>query len=179
MEKEPSDLHPEPIYFETPNFKDKRGTFNEIYSIKKLPGIEPFVQFNQSTKYYGAIAGLHYQLAPHGQAKFIWVPIGEIFDVAVDIRPDSPEYGRVYSRILSAENNGRLYIPQGFAHGYSVLSEEALIIYGCDNVYNKDAERGFHYASLGIDWQIPEEKRIISEKDSLYKEFKMEVKQRA
>lgn len=127
----------------------------------------PFVQDNQSKSCYGVIRGLHYQLDPHAQSKLVRVLVGKILDVAVDIRKGSPTFGKVYSIELSAENKKQLYIPKGFAHGFSVLSETAEVLYKCDAFYSKESEGGIVYndATLNIDWQIPADKAIVSEKD--------------
>ena len=113
------------------------------------------------------IRGLHYQLNPHAQTKLVRVLSGKILDVAVDIRIGSPTYGKAFSLELSAENNKQLLIPKGFAHGFSVLSETAEVMYKCDEFYYKESEAGILYndAALNIDWNIPADKAIISEKD--------------
>ncbi|MBK8610281.1 MAG: dTDP-4-dehydrorhamnose 3,5-epimerase [Chitinophagaceae bacterium] len=149
---------------------DSRGYFFESYNENnfKAEGIDiPFVQDNQSKSSYGVIRGLHYQLNPHAQTKLVRVLSGKILDVALDIRVGSPTFGRSYSIELSAENNKQLLIPKGFAHGFSVLSNTAEVIYKCDAFYNKESEAGisFNDATLQIDWLIPAEKSIISEKD--------------
>ncbi|MEO6542120.1 MAG: dTDP-4-dehydrorhamnose 3,5-epimerase [Ferruginibacter sp.] len=151
-------------------FKDSRGYFFESYNEKDFnaQGIDiKFIQDNQSKSSYGVIRGLHYQLAPHAQTKLIRVLSGKILDIAVDIRKGSPGYGKVFSIELSAENNKQLLIPKGFAHGFSVLSESAEVIYKCDAFYHKESEAGilFNDASLNIDWKIPSDKAIISDKD--------------
>ena len=156
--------------FEPAVFKDSRGYFFESYNenIFKAAGIDTvFVQDNQSRSAYGVIRGLHYQLEPYAQTKLIRVMKGRILDVVVDIRKGSPTYGKVFSLELSAENNKQIFIPKGFAHGFSVLSDYAEVIYKCDVFYNKDSETGISYkdATLNIDWMIPADKEIISEKD--------------
>jgi dTDP-4-dehydrorhamnose 3,5-epimerase len=125
------------------------------------------VQDNQSKSSFGVIRGLHYQLNPHAQTKLVRVLSGKIQDVVVDIRVGSPTYGKAFSIELSSENNKQLLIPKGFAHGFSVLSETAEVIYKCDEFYNKESEAGILYndAALNIDWQIPAYKAIISDKD--------------
>ena len=152
------------VIFEPIVLKDSRGYFFESYSerVFHAEGInDRFVQDNQSKSSYGVIRGLHYQLNPHAQTKLVRVLSGKIMDVAVDIRTGSPTYGKAFSIELSAENN------KGFAHGFSVLSETAEVIYKCDEFYHKDSEAGIIYndAALNIDWQIPAGKAIISEKD--------------
>jgi dTDP-4-dehydrorhamnose 3,5-epimerase len=119
------------------------------------------------------IRGMHYQLNPSAQTKFIRVLSGAILDVVLDIRKGSPTYGKHFSIELSAENKRQLYIPHGFAHGYSVLSETAEVFYKCDNFYDKELEGGiqFYDSALNIDWKIPADKQIISDKDKLHPTF--------
>jgi dTDP-4-dehydrorhamnose 3,5-epimerase len=126
-----------------------------------------FVQDNQSFSHYGTIRGLHLQTGKYAQSKLVQVVHGHILDVVVDLRVNSPTYGQHLAVELSFENNIQLWIPKGFAHGFSVLSESATVCYKCDAYYNKDAERGIHPldADLAIDWQIPTAKQRISEKD--------------
>ncbi len=157
-------------------FSDPRGFFLESYNKEKYlnAGINyNFVQDNFSSSQYGVIRGLHYQLAPYSQAKLVQVIKGKIIDVVVDLRKESPTFGESYSIELSEENGLQLMIPRGFAHGFSVISKEALFTYKCDNLYNKDAERGIKYndTSLGIDWKIPKKEAIISDKDILHPNF--------
>jgi dTDP-4-dehydrorhamnose 3,5-epimerase len=156
--------------FEPVVHADSRGYFFESYNEKTCTDagvIADFVQDNQARSVYGVIRGLHYQLEPYPQTKFIRALSGTILDVVVDIRKGSPTYGRHFSIELSADNKKQLFIPKGFAHGYSVLSETAEVFYKCEGFYNKEAEGGLNLAdpSLGIDWRIPVDKRIISEKD--------------
>ena len=158
------------IIFEPTVLKDSRGYFFESYSerVFHAEGInDRFVQDNQSKSSYGVIRGLHYQLNPYAQTKLVRVLSGAILDVAVDIRTGSPTYGEAFSIELSSENNKQLLIPKGFAHGFSVLSETAEVMYKCDEFYNKESEGGIIYndVSLNIDWQIPEDKAIVSDKD--------------
>jgi len=153
-------------------FKDPRGYFLESYHKTDLShhGIEyNFIQDNQSRSGYGVIRGLHYQKGPHAQAKLVRVTEGAVFDVAVDIRPGSPTYGRWYGLELSAENFLQLMIPGGFAHGMAVLTERATVLYKCDQYYHPESESGirFNDPDLQIDWKIDPEKAIISEKDRL------------
>ncbi len=164
------------ILFEPDVFEDNRGLFFESYNEKKfsVAGINnKWVQDNQSSSNFGVIRGLHYQLPPFAQAKLIRVVSGEILDVAVDIRKNSPSYGKVFSKKLSAKNRKQLYIPAGFAHGFSVLSEKAEVLYKCDNFYSRENEAGIVYndATLNIDWEIPEGKEIVSEKDLAFPSF--------
>jgi len=159
------------LVFEPKVFEDSRGYFFESFNLKtfRAEGIEiNFVQDNQSLSLYGVIRGLHYQLQPHPQVKLIRVLVGKVLDVAVDIRKGSPTFGKSFSIELSAKNKKQLFIPAGFAHGFSVLSEHAEVLYKCDSFYNKESEAGILHndPSLGIDWKIPAGKAIISEKDS-------------
>lgn len=158
------------LIYEPMVFEDNRGFFFESFNEKIFAreGVKsPFVQDNQSRSKYGVIRGLHYQLAPHAQSKLVRVLSGKILDVAVDIRKGSPTYGKHFSIELSAENNKQLFIPQGFAHGFSVLSETADVLYKCDAFYHKESEGSVRYNDpvLQIDWQIPAGKEIVSEKD--------------
>jgi dTDP-4-dehydrorhamnose 3,5-epimerase len=161
------------IIVEPTVFKDSRGYFFESYNENefKKEGIDiKFVQDNQSKSSYGVIRGLHYQLAPYAQTKLIRVLSGTILDVVVDIRKGSPTYAEVFSLELSADNNKQLLIPKGFAHGFSVLSETAEVLYKCDEFYHKGSEAGilFNDAALNIDWQIPADNAIISDKDLVH-----------
>jgi len=160
------------LVFEPKVFEDSRGYFFEAYNeqIFSEAGINmKFVQDNQSKSSYGVVRGLHYQLNPFAQAKLVRVLEGKILDVAVDIRKNSPTYGKYFSIELSADNKKQLFIPAGFAHGFSVLSETAIVLYKCNAFYNKESEGGIIYndPSLNIDWQIPTGKAIVSEKDML------------
>jgi dTDP-4-dehydrorhamnose 3,5-epimerase len=162
--------------FEPKVFEDTRGYFFESYNSKtfEAAGIQMnFVQDNQSSSQYGVIRGLHYQLNPSAQAKLIRALTGTILDVALDIRKGSPTFGVFFSIELSSENKKQLLIPYGFAHGFSVLSEQAEVFYKCDSFYNRQSEAGIFYndVSLNIDWKIPAGKEIISEKDSKLPSF--------
>jgi dTDP-4-dehydrorhamnose 3,5-epimerase len=163
------------IIFEPAVFEDNRGYFFESYNDKVFEQMEigPFLQDNQSHSKYGVIRGLHYQLAPNAQAKLVRVLNGTILDIAVDIRRGSPTFGKTFSIELSADNKKQLYIPGGFAHGFSVLSESADVLYKCDSFYNKESEGGIVYndAELNIDWKIPADKVIVSPKDLLNPSF--------
>ena len=157
-------------------FRDDRGYFFESFNAKELgkAGItEQFVQDNQSRSGYGVIRGLHYQLEPYAQTKLIRVLEGRILDVAVDVRKGSPTYGRWYGIELSAENFLQLYIPRGFAHGFSVLSRETVILYKCDQFYNPASEGGiiFNDPTLKINWKIEAGKEILSHKDAALPAF--------
>lgn len=156
--------------FEPRVFEDSRGYFFESFNdrLYREIGIETqWVQDNQSSSFYGVIRGLHYQLPPYDQRKLVRVLYGEILDVVVDIRKGSPAFGQAFSLRISAANKKQLLVPRGFAHGFSVLSERAEVLYKCDNFYNKESEGGILYndPALNIDWQIPEGKVIVSEKD--------------
>ncbi|WP_276500622.1 dTDP-4-dehydrorhamnose 3,5-epimerase [Terrimonas pollutisoli] len=158
------------LVFEPKIFEDSRGYFFESYNEKTFQqqGVNiRFIQDNQSSSSYGVIRGLHYQLNPHAQAKLIRVLQGSILDVAVDIRKGSPTYGKHFDIELSAENKKQLLIPRGFAHGFSVLSEKAEVLYKCDAFYHKESEGGIRFddPSLNINWQIPADKAIVSDKD--------------
>jgi dTDP-4-dehydrorhamnose 3,5-epimerase len=160
------------LIFEPKLFEDSRGYFFESYNenVFKAGGIDiHWVQDNQSSSTYGVIRGLHYQLAPFAQNKLVRVLRGKILDVAVDIRKGSPTYGKSFSEVLSAKNKKQLFIPKGFAHGFSVLSKKAEVLYKCDAFYNKESEAGiiFNDAELSIDWNLPEKDAIISEKDQV------------
>lgn len=161
---------PDLLVFEPTVFEDNRGFFFESFNQQtyQAAGIEiDFVQDNQSYSKYGVIRGLHYQLNPHAQTKLIRVLVGKILDVAVDIRKGSPTFGKSFSIELSAENKKQLFIPAGFAHGFSVLSDHAEVLYKCDSFYNKESEAGILYSDreINIDWKIPAGKEIVSEKD--------------
>ena len=133
-----------------------------------------FVQDNQSLSHYGTIRGLHFQVGENAQSKLLRVLQGSILDVVVDLRQDSPTYGEHISVELSVENNHQLWVPKGFAHGFSVLSETALVCYKCDAYYNKDGDYGIHPLdeTLNIDWKIPKAVQLLSEKDSGLPKFK-------
>lgn len=151
-------------------FGDNRGFFLESYNKKRYEeaGINAdFIQDNISKSSYGVIRGLHYQLDPFAQAKLVQVIDGKVLDVAVDIRKGSPTFGQHYAIELSAENKTQFFVPRGFAHGFSVLSETATFMYKCDNLYNPEAERSILYNddSLNIDWKIPMDKANVSDKD--------------
>lgn len=151
-------------------FEDGRGYFFESFSQRDFDaqiGPVKFVQDNESLSSYGVIRGLHMQKAPYTQAKLVRVISGSVLDVAVDLRPGSPTFGRHVSVELSGENHLMFYIPKGFAHGFSVLSEKVVFQYKCDEFYHPEAEIAVKWddPALGIDWRIPEEDAILSEKD--------------
>jgi dTDP-4-dehydrorhamnose 3,5-epimerase len=158
-------------------FEDSRGYFYESYNAKQLEekGINiVFRQDNQSKSTFGVLRGLHYQLNPSAQTKLIRVLEGKIWDVVVDIRKGSPTFGKWFGIELTAENKKQLFIPHGFAHGFSVLSETAVVMYKCDNFYNPQLERGiiFNDPDIGIDWKIPADKAILSPKDQVHPKLK-------
>jgi dTDP-4-dehydrorhamnose 3,5-epimerase len=160
------------LIFEPKVFEDSRGYFFESYNEQTFvdAGINcRFVQDNQSRSTFGVIRGLHYQAPPFGQTKLVRAIEGRILDVAVDFRKGSPTYGHHVAVELSSDNCRQLLVPVGFAHGFSVLSEFATVLYKCDNVYNKQSEGGLRYndPQLNIDWQIPPDSAVVSEKDLL------------
>lgn len=157
-------------------FEDSRGYFFEAYNEQRFAelGLDMrFVQDNQSQSSYGVIRGLHYQLPPAAQTKLVRVLQGKILDVVLDIRKGSPTFGQHFSIELSAENRRQLFVPRGFAHGFSVLSEKAVVLYKCDNFYNKESDAGIIYndPALGIDWKVPADKVVVSDKDLVLPQF--------
>jgi len=158
-------------------FEDSRGYFYESFNRKSLMdvGVDvQFVQDNQSLSQFGVMRGLHYQLAPYAQSKLVRVLQGSVWDVAVDIRKNSPTFGHYFGMELSAENKIQLFIPQGFAHGFAVTSPTAIFFYKCDCFYNPEAERGIHLndPDLAIPWPIAENEANISAKDKILPVFK-------
>ena len=158
-------------------FHDARGYFVETYNEQRYreAGVDAmFVQDNQSCSTYGVVRGLHFQKPPYTQAKLVSCTKGRVLDVAVDLRIGRPTYGKWFSVDLSEENHRQFYIPRGFAHGFSVLSEQAVFTYKCDNLYHPEAEGGLLLSDpdVAIDWQVPEDKRVISEKDTKHPLFK-------
>lgn len=165
------------IIFEPEVFEDERGYFFESYNQKLFSknGIDStFVQDNHSFSTYGTIRGLHFQTGDSAQAKLVRAVSGEILDVAVDLRKDSKTFGKHFSVNLSSENRKQLFIPRGFAHGFSVLSQTATVAYKADNFYNKKCESGIVYDDLDLDieWQIEGDEVIVSKKDLYLKTFK-------
>ena len=151
-------------------FADKRGYFFEVFSereFKEKVGNITFVQDNESMSTRGVLRGLHFQKAPYAQAKLVRVVKGEVLDVAVDIRKDSPTLGEHVAVRLSGENKWQLFIPRGFAHGFIVLSEEAILQYKCDNYYMPQYEGSLLWSdpALKIDWLVSSEEIVLSEKD--------------
>ncbi|MCM1450787.1 MAG: dTDP-4-dehydrorhamnose 3,5-epimerase [Clostridium sp.] len=157
-------------------FTDARGYFFESFSerdFKAHVGETAFVQDNESKSQYGVMRGLHFQAPPFAQAKLVRCVRGKVLDVAVDIRKGSPTYGQHVAVELSEDNHRQFFIPRGFAHGFSVLSDEAIFQYKCDNYYAPQAEGGINLmdASLGIDWRVDPSKAILSEKDLRHPDF--------
>ena len=152
-------------------FEDSRGYFFESFNAKKfkeLTGADTqFVQDNQSSSTRGVLRGLHMQTGEHAQAKLVRVLEGSVLDVAVDLRKSSPTFGNAFAIELTGQNHKQLFIPRGFAHGFVVLSERAVFFYKCDNLYNKESELGvmFDDPDLNINWQLPKDELILSEKD--------------
>jgi dTDP-4-dehydrorhamnose 3,5-epimerase len=151
-------------------FTDQRGYFLESYNkqtLGKLGVNLNFVQDNQSYSRKGVLRGLHFQKNPYGQTKLVRALTGTILDVVVDLRANQPTYKKVYAAELSGENKRQLLVPVGFAHAFVVLSEDASVLYKCDNYYNKSSEGGLHFndPELNIDWQLPKDQLIISAKD--------------
>ncbi|NOY37787.1 MAG: dTDP-4-dehydrorhamnose 3,5-epimerase [Chlorobi bacterium] len=150
--------------------QDTRGYFTESYNRKTLSGLglsQDWVQDNESKSVYGVVRGLHFQLPPFSQTKLVRVISGEIYDVAVDLRPGSPTSGKWVGVILSGDNHRQLLIPKGFAHGFSVLSHEAIVFYKCDQYYHPASDTGIRYNDpvLKINWKIPLPDIQVSEKD--------------
>ena len=152
-------------------FEDERGYFFEAFSERKfaeLTGIETrFVQDNESRSAKGVVRGLHFQLPPHAQSKLVRAVRGAILDVAVDIRRGSPTFGRYVAVELSEHNHRQLFIPRGFAHGFSVLEGDAIVEYKCDNYYAPEAEGAILWndATLAIDWKVADSEVVVSAKD--------------
>ncbi|AKB33803.1 dTDP-4-dehydrorhamnose 3,5-epimerase [Methanosarcina siciliae HI350] len=158
-------------------FGDDRGYFFESYNKMKFDSLigkmYNFVQDNESRSSYGVIRGLHYQLSPFSQAKLVRVLQGKVYDVAVDLRKDSPTFGKWVGVELSGENKRQFLIPKGFAHGFSVMSETAVFAYKCDEYYHPETEAGIAYndPSLNIDWKVRDEDIRVSPKDGLLPRF--------
>jgi dTDP-4-dehydrorhamnose 3,5-epimerase len=164
--------------FESKIFKDNRGYFFESFNqelFNQAVGEKvDFVQDNQSFSTKGVLRGLHYQKGEHSQAKLVRVISGIVLDVAVDLRKKSKTYGQYISVELSENNRKQLFIPRGFAHGFIVLSNTAILSYKCDNFYNKDSEGGIYFNDndLNIDWVLSKERILVSEKDIILPSFK-------
>lgn len=152
-------------------FRDPRGYFFESFSQRDFEaavGPVHFVQDNESQSTYGVLRGLHFQCPPHAQSKLVRCVRGAVLDVAVDIRRGSPTYGQHVAVELTEDNHRQLFIPRGFAHGFAVLSPEAVFQYKCDSYYAPQSDGGLSIqdTSLGIDWRIPADKVVLSEKDT-------------
>ena len=155
-------------------FKDDRGYFYESFSQREFEEKvcrTTFVQDNQSKSSYGVLRGLHFQKPPYCQSKLVRCMKGAVLDVAVDIRKGSPTFGKYVAVELSEENHRQFFVPRGFAHGFAVLTPEAIFQYKCDNYYNKESEGAVAWndPQLAIDWRIPADKVLLSEKDKLNK----------
>ena len=161
------------VIIEPKVFKDQRGYFFESFSQRefeaKVRKIN-FVQDNESMSSYGVMRGLHFQRPPYTQSKLVRCVKGKVLDVAVDIRKGSPSYGQHVAVELSEDNHRQFFVPRGFAHGFAVLSDTAVFQYKCDNFYAPQADGGISIKdeSLGIDWKIPTDMAILSEKDTLH-----------
>ncbi len=167
------------VIIEPKIFKDSRGYFFESFSQKEFDEkVAPttFVQDNESKSSYGVMRGLHFQKPPYSQAKLVRCTKGAVLDVALDIREGSETYGKHVAVVLSEENHRQLFIPKGFAHGFAVLTEEAIFQYKCDEFYHPEVDGGINILddNIGIDWLIPKDKAILSDKDTkhpLLKDF--------
>ena len=163
-------------------FVDERGYFMESFRQSWMDSLAEFsgnfVQDNQSFSHYGTIRGLHFQEGEHAQSKLVRVLQGTILDVVVDLRQESPTFGDHITVELSAAKQNQLWIPRGFAHGFSVLSETSIVCYKCDAYYNKESEAGIYPldADLAIDWQVPKNRQRISAKDALLPTFNSKYK---
>ena len=163
-------------------FDDGRGSFFESFNqlnFEKLTGLKTqFVQDNQSTSQKGVLRGLHLQRGKFAQTKLVRVIKGKVLDVVVDVRKNSKTFGEHFSIELSEENNKQLYVPRGFLHGFSVLEDNTIFAYKCDNYYNKLSEDGVLYndKDLNINWKLDKEEIILSEKDNFLKTFKEFIK---
>ncbi len=151
-------------------FGDSRGYFFESWNNDTAENNDIYfnpIQHNESKSSYGVLRGLHYQLKPHAQSKLVRVVYGKVLDVAVDLRKESPTFGQHVAVELSGDNKKQFLIPRGFAHGFAVLSDEAIFSYLCDEVYHPEAERGIQFddGKLAIDWKLPLDKINLSEKD--------------
>lgn len=152
-------------------FDDGRGSFFESFNLQKFEektGLKiNFVQDNQSISQRGVLRGLHFQKGEFAQAKLVRVIKGKVLDVVVDIRKDSQTFGQSFSIELTGENNKQLFIPRGFAHGFSVLEDDTIFFYKCDNYYHKASESGILYndETLHIDWKLNKDEILLSEKD--------------
>lgn len=158
-------------------FQDSRGYFFESFNQREFEskvGAVTFVQDNESKSCYGVVRGLHFQKGEHAQSKLVRVVKGKVLDVAVDLRPGSPTFGKYVSVELSEDNHLQFFIPRGFAHGFSVLSDEVVFQYKCDNFYCPESEGAIAWddPDLGIDWKIPADRIILSDKDRKHPRLK-------
>ena len=166
------------VWLIEPNvYSDERGYFMEAFKKEEFEakiGPVDFVQDNESKSSFGVLRGLHYQKGEYSQAKLVRVLKGKVLDVAVDLRRSSPTFGKHVSALLSEENKRQFFIPRGFAHGFSVLSEEVIFQYKCDNLYAPQYEGAIAWddPDLGIDWHIPKDKMLLSEKDKTHPRLK-------
>ena len=157
-------------------FQDERGYFMESYKEsfieENFPGVK-FIQDNESKSSFGVLRGLHFQKAPYEQTKLVRVVKGKVQDIAVDLRKDSPTFGKYESVILSSDNKKQLLIPKGFAHGFVTLSDEAVISYKVDNIYASEFDSGVIYndKTISIDWKMEKQDIILSEKDLSLRTF--------
>ena len=168
---------PDLLICEPKVFEDNRGYFFESYNKRNFieAGLNyHWVQDNQSQSSYGVVRGLHFQHPPYAQTKLVRVLSGSILDVVVDIRKGSPSFGKVFSIEISSENKLQLLVPKGFAHGFSVLSPKAEVLYKCDSLFNKTSEGSIMWndPDLAVDWKIPSSEAIVSEKDNLHPQLK-------
>ena len=168
---------PDVVIIEPRVFGDSRGYFLESFSernFKEQVADVDFVQDNESKSCYGVVRGLHFQKPPYAQSKLVRVVKGRVLDVAVDLRKGSPTYGKHVSVELTEDNHRQFFIPRGFAHGFAVLSEEAVFQYKCDNYYAPQSEGAVAWndLDLGIDWGVPVENVILSEKDLKHPSFR-------
>jgi dTDP-4-dehydrorhamnose 3,5-epimerase len=167
---------PEVLLIEPTVFADDRGYFKESYNLKDfeefLPGVK-FVQDNESKSTRGVLRGLHFQKPPHEQAKLVRVVQGSIWDVAVDIRPESPTFKQFCFATITAENHAQFFIPREFAHGFIVTSKTAIVQYKTDNFYHPESDAGIypHDPALNIPWPLPKEAHLLSSKDQLLPQF--------
>lgn len=154
---------------------DARGYFVEAYNQKTMLamgiGIN-FVQDNQSGSSKGVLRGLHFQKPPHAQTKLVRVLHGSVLDVVVDLRKSEPTFGKSFAVELSKENKKQVLVPKGFAHGFAVLTDSAEVLYKCDEFYNREADGGIHYTSADVDWRIPKDLLVLSEKDTILPHMK-------
>ena len=156
-------------------FGDSRGYFFESYNARDFTQVADitFVQDNESRSCYGVVRGLHFQKPPYAQSKLVRVVSGKVLDVAVDIRSNSPTYGQHVAVELTADNHRQVFLPQGMAHGFAVLSETAVFQYKCDNLYHPESEGAIAWddPALAIDWQLPSADVILSDKDKHHPRF--------